>query len=142
MGRQDRELGSRLTHEEVVEIVRAIRPRQSIREWFADDALNRAGSLTIVLLATIAAGVLGFRYPYDNFTRIPRANSVLANVVLVLMCGVTFLPLVWFDIDLKLTGWGMASRLGGRPRHVGWFGIILMLIVAPILAVIISIVRR
>src|SRR5262249_24723139 len=73
---------------------------------------------------------------------IPRANAMLADSVAVLVPGFGFLAMIWFDFDPTRI-WGTGARsLGGSPRVVGWFAIILLFVVFPLAVTIISLTVR
>jgi hypothetical protein len=126
--------GSRLSPEEIDQIVGSIRPAWSLREWFAEDPWNRALPLALVVIEAFVAGWQGWRHPYYRFTRIPQANAMLGDALAVLMPGILFLAMIWFEFDPSRMSWGgrWAPSPAGVPKVVGWVGIILLFLALPV----------
>jgi DnaJ-like protein len=127
--------GSRLTPEEIDQIVGAIQPAWTLREWFADDPWNRALPLALVVIEVCVAGWQGWRHPYYRFTRIPQANAMLGDGLAVLMPGILFLAMIWFEFDPSRMAWGSgrwAPSPAWVPKIVGWLGIVLLFLALPV----------
>jgi len=127
--------GSRLSPEEIDQIVGAIQPAWTLHEWFADDPWNRALPLALVVIEVFVAGWQGWRHPYYRFTRIPQTNAMLGDALAVLMPGMLFLAMIWFEFDPSRIAWGSgrwAPSPAWVPKIVGWLGIVLLFLALPV----------